>query len=148
MKKFTISEMIAGALLVLFVVMAGLFTGGCEPVESQATNVTMTRRWTAPSGDGIVRVQQLRSYQAKWATDTTALKNNWAAQQDWIGIGSKVPAAPNSPDNFTFTGSYPYGRVWFAIKGVDSSGNVAPISNFWDTTFVDGTLPEKIIDLH
>lgn len=119
----------------------------CEKTQTQTVSVTMTRRWTAPSGDGALRVQRVRAYEAKWATDTTALKNNWAAQETWTGIGVKSPAAPGTAESYTFSDDYPYGRVFFAIKSVDSAGNWSDISNFWDTTFVDVTKPEKVSDL-
>lgn len=124
-----------------------LLMPACEQTQTQTVSVTMKRKWTAPSGDGVLRPQQIRNYQAKWGQDSTALKNNWAAQEDWPGMNSKVPAPPNQPDSFTFTDDYPYGRVFFAIKGVDSAGNVGDISNFFDTTFVDVTKPNKVTDL-
>lgn len=134
---------VLGMMLVTIVPLVLL---SCQAVHTQATARSFWLKWTAPGDDDFVG--QVTSYQRKYSESADSLRNNFTACRNWPeAVGPRLSPA-NARDSVRISGTFPTGvALFFAIKGVDEVGNVANISNIWDTTFTDTTKPAPITDL-
>jgi hypothetical protein len=101
--------------------------------------------WTAPGDDGYVGTAQ--SYIIRYSLTSISTETDWDNAQDVDG--EPIPKLVGEEEEFTITGLEYGTRYYFAVRAVDDSSNIGPISNSpWiETTEPDTTPPGKITDL-
>jgi hypothetical protein len=90
--------------------------------DSTTTSISLT--WSSPGDDGINSTPI--SYDLRYYTDSIA-DTNWSSATEVIGV--PIPDISGTGESFTITGLEYYTEYFFAIRGVDAQGNLAPISN-------------------
>lgn len=115
-------------------------------VHSQS--ITVTRHWTAPYDPHPNRpASRVASYQLRYSTDSVNFFKDTVSASTLVPYAG-TPADSGRPDSMIVSGLPGDTRVWFAIRAVDSAGNVDGWSNIYAETEPDHTPPTKINTLH
>jgi outer membrane protein assembly factor BamB/fibronectin type 3 domain-containing protein len=89
------------------------------------TSNTIKLRWTATGGDSTIG----RAYAYDLKFSTQALSEANFDEADSITTNVPNPGMPGTLENVNVTGLDPSTRYFFAVKAIDSTGNVSTISN-------------------
>ena len=128
-------------LMFLCSLMLLISSSGCDLVLGDAVSVTLA--WTAPGDDGDVGTCD--RYDLRWATDSTALIDDFTSQQG--GPLPMVPQESGSTESYTVTGLDSESVYFFAVKAADEAGNWSPLSNVISVLTPDDEAPVQITDL-
>lgn len=102
------------------------------------------RFWTAPADDsvGTGKLSAVASYVIKYSQQPIT-ELNWDSSITYPN--NITPKAPGSPESILME-NLPRGVWYFAVKSIDSAGNVSGVSNIVKK-FVDKISPKQINDL-
>lgn len=141
--KYIIS--LTGFLLIFLVLCVIVFIS-CSDVETDPTNNYADLSWTAPADyDNQGVPHKVAFYDIRIADDSLFFYSKWLLCTEIVN--SLTPKDPGSLETFRVTNLMSDTLIFFAIKSVDSSGNVSLISNIvWKRT-PDENPPDAIGDL-
>ncbi|MBD3305481.1 hypothetical protein GF339_03795 [candidate division KSB3 bacterium] len=109
---------------------------------TETADNTATLTWTAPGDNQHVGTAQ--AYEIRYA-DFPLTEADWASATP--AENPPIPAEAGTTQTYTLQDLPPGETLFVGIRTIDSSGNIAPLSNVVEATTMDTTPPTAVTDL-